>query len=189
MHRRRYRYTVKPKLLRTVRRFCILARNNMPRPRIRPEDRQRAVIACIPCKTSKKRCDSMVPCGHCVKRDCTFACIYHDAQRVQARNPPSRPFQARVAGAAARAFQKIHISSSSSKPKPREPGSVLPRAPLTTNGPQPNGDSVAENEALDEAGYEEGGTSHAAEEVPSLPRSRVMLNRKGERGRTSPLTC
>ncbi|POR38885.1 hypothetical protein TPAR_00891 [Tolypocladium paradoxum] len=48
----------------------------MPRPKVRPEDRQRAVMACTPCKNSKKRCDSRTPCSNCCRRDCEAACIY-----------------------------------------------------------------------------------------------------------------
>lgn len=48
----------------------------MPRPRVRPEDRQRAPKACEPCKIAKKRCDSTLPCRTCVKKGIVPSCTY-----------------------------------------------------------------------------------------------------------------
>ncbi|KFA46121.1 hypothetical protein S40293_03774 [Stachybotrys chartarum IBT 40293] len=48
----------------------------MPRPKVRPELRQRAVQACIPCKTSKKRCDARRPCSNCCRRGCEPTCVF-----------------------------------------------------------------------------------------------------------------
>ncbi|GKU08520.1 transcription factor [Fusarium langsethiae] len=48
----------------------------MPRPKVRAEDRRRAVKACVPCQNSKKRCDSQTPCANCRRRDCIPYCIY-----------------------------------------------------------------------------------------------------------------
>ena len=62
----------------------------MPRPKVRPEDRQRAVKACVPCKNSKKRCDSRTPCSNCCRRDCETLCTYDDEGYVRARPPHSR---------------------------------------------------------------------------------------------------
>ncbi|KAH9209786.1 hypothetical protein DL95DRAFT_343897 [Leptodontidium sp. 2 PMI_412] len=57
----------------------------MPRPRIRIEDRQRAVKACIPCKSSKKRCDSKTPCSPCVRRSSEQACVYTEGRQKKRR--------------------------------------------------------------------------------------------------------
>ena len=51
----------------------------MPRPKVRPEDRQRAAKACLPCKFSKKRCDAQLPCAHCSRRNNASACTYEDS--------------------------------------------------------------------------------------------------------------
>lgn len=51
----------------------------MPRPKVRPEDRQRAAKACLPCKFSKKRCDAQLPCAHCTRRNNASACTYEDS--------------------------------------------------------------------------------------------------------------
>lgn len=48
----------------------------MPRAKVKPENRQRSVKACQPCKTSKTRCDAESPCAACVKRGRTHACVY-----------------------------------------------------------------------------------------------------------------
>ncbi|KAL2824861.1 hypothetical protein BDW59DRAFT_172595 [Aspergillus cavernicola] len=49
----------------------------MPRPKVRPENRQRACHACLACKASKIRCDARQPCNSCVRRGqpdfCTFS--------------------------------------------------------------------------------------------------------------------
>ncbi|KAJ9617811.1 uncharacterized protein PV06_06239 [Exophiala oligosperma] len=51
----------------------------MPRPKVRPEDRQRAVKACIPCKASKKRCDAQQPCSNCVRKKAEETCEYAES--------------------------------------------------------------------------------------------------------------
>lgn len=55
----------------------------MPRPRVRPEERQRAAKACLPCKSSKKRCDAQQPCSNCVRRRAMSSCIYADSSRTR----------------------------------------------------------------------------------------------------------
>ena len=63
----------------------------MPRPRIRPENRQRAYKACSSCKALKKRCDSQMPCAMCVRRNCASTCSYqhHSAPRPPLHSPPA----------------------------------------------------------------------------------------------------
>lgn len=48
----------------------------MPRPKVDPANRQRSVIACLPCKSAKIRCDSKTPCTTCTKRSREDKCIY-----------------------------------------------------------------------------------------------------------------
>lgn len=55
----------------------------MPRPRVRPEDRQRAAKACLPCKSSKKRCDAQQPCSNCVRRRAASSCSYAESSHVR----------------------------------------------------------------------------------------------------------
>jgi type IV secretory pathway VirB10-like protein len=73
----------------------------MPRPKVRPEDRQRAVKACLPCKASKKRCDAQQPCSNCVRKKSASTCEYaespvrprgvhaHATATTSAQPPPS----------------------------------------------------------------------------------------------------
>ncbi|KAF4435187.1 transcriptional regulatory [Fusarium acutatum] len=61
----------------------------MPRPKVRAEDRRRAVIACVPCQNSKKRCDSQNPCANCRRRDCVPYCIY-DPEAARPRRMSSK---------------------------------------------------------------------------------------------------
>ncbi|CRL20767.1 Fungal transcriptional regulatory protein, N-terminal [Penicillium camemberti] len=53
----------------------------MPRPKVRPENRQRSYRACVACKTSKIRCDAQRPCGSCVRRDQASTCVYSGVDR------------------------------------------------------------------------------------------------------------
>ncbi|KAH7137829.1 hypothetical protein EDB81DRAFT_693101 [Dactylonectria macrodidyma] len=53
----------------------------MPRPKVRPEDRQRSRKACSACKGSKIRCDSELPCSSCTKRGQSSSCEYSDIDR------------------------------------------------------------------------------------------------------------
>lgn len=50
----------------------------MPRPKVKPEDRQRCVLACLPCKRLKIRCDARTPCSTCIKRGREDGCVYQD---------------------------------------------------------------------------------------------------------------
>lgn len=50
----------------------------MPRPKVKPEDRQRCVLACIPCKRLKIKCNAQTPCATCIKRGRQEGCVYQD---------------------------------------------------------------------------------------------------------------
>lgn len=53
----------------------------MPRPKVRPENRQRSYRACVACKSSKIRCDAQTPCGSCMRRDQASTCVYSGVDR------------------------------------------------------------------------------------------------------------
>ncbi|KAF3760702.1 hypothetical protein M406DRAFT_63880 [Cryphonectria parasitica EP155] len=53
----------------------------MPRPKVRPQDRQRSVKACDACKASKKRCDANQPCRLCLKKGTQDTCTYTPTAR------------------------------------------------------------------------------------------------------------
>lgn len=57
----------------------------MPRPKVRPEDRQRSSRACQACKALKIRCDSQQPCASCLRREQQHACIYTGTDRRRRR--------------------------------------------------------------------------------------------------------
>ncbi|KKK21937.1 hypothetical protein AOCH_000173, partial [Aspergillus ochraceoroseus] len=52
----------------------------MPRPKVLPENRLRAVKACRQCRASKKRCTGTAPCPNCVRRGCAGKCIVSDSE-------------------------------------------------------------------------------------------------------------
>lgn len=68
----------------------------MPRPKVRPEDRQRTYKACLLCKSSKIRCDSESPCASCVKRGRASSCVYSDVDRRRRHHnlPKQAPYRA-----------------------------------------------------------------------------------------------
>lgn len=53
----------------------------MPRPKVKPQDRQRSVRACDACKASKKRCDANQPCRLCLKKGTQDTCTYTPTAR------------------------------------------------------------------------------------------------------------
>ncbi|KIX03820.1 uncharacterized protein Z518_07373 [Rhinocladiella mackenziei CBS 650.93] len=58
----------------------------MPRPKVRPEDRQRSCKACRACKASKIRCDAQLPCASCVRRGRGASCTYSGVDRRRRRH-------------------------------------------------------------------------------------------------------
>ncbi|EPE35128.1 Zn2/Cys6 DNA-binding protein [Glarea lozoyensis ATCC 20868] len=166
----------------------------MPRPRVPLEDRQRAVKACVPCKTSKKRCDSNAPCFSCVKRNCEHACVQDDSRSRQsvARSPRTRPsVQPLII-----AVQRNAKNTPQRRPEEHEVDEAQVR-PTTLNGNQiANITSPAENEGGHPSegeltsGRDEDGTPSLPVEATLLPQSRLMLNANGEKvyiGKTASL--
>lgn len=60
----------------------------MPRPKVKPQDRQRSVRACDACKASKKRCDANQPCRLCLKKGTQNTCTYTPTARDKRSRPP-----------------------------------------------------------------------------------------------------
>ncbi|KAJ9606220.1 hypothetical protein H2200_009181 [Cladophialophora chaetospira] len=63
----------------------------MPRPKVRLEDRQRSIKACLPCKASKKRCDAQQPCSNCIRRRATSFCHYVEPGYSKHQRKSSQP--------------------------------------------------------------------------------------------------
>lgn len=132
----------------------------MPRPKVRPEDRQRSSKACLPCQASKIRCDSQTPCMSCVRRDRSAACIYVETHR---RRLPR-----------ARRTGEVRFTSFSSP----------------TNGTPASGRARTHNELTSRSPEASGGTEPTSSilEAPSVQspectESRLLLSSKGEKGR------
>lgn len=73
--------------IRTLTRLIPRNQPAMPRPKVKPQDRQRSVRACDACKASKKRCDANQPCRLCLKKGTQDTCTYTPT----ARDKRSRP--------------------------------------------------------------------------------------------------
>lgn len=69
----------------------------MPRPKVKPQDRQRSVRACDACKASKKRCDANQPCRLCLKKGTQDACTYTPTARDKRSRPSPQQLNAATA--------------------------------------------------------------------------------------------
>ena len=67
----------------------------MPRPRVAPENRIRAYRACDPCKVSKTRCDSQLPCAACNKPSRVVLCKYSGSALSSGASSPASKRTAR----------------------------------------------------------------------------------------------
>ncbi|KAK7550099.1 putative C6 transcription factor [Phyllosticta citricarpa] len=143
----------------------------MPRPKVLPENRQRAPQACLPCKSSKKRCDSQWPCASCVKRDCPGACVYQQS-RKRRRTEASIQSDATPATATA-----VRIT-------PREDSQEADVAFVDTSThstENQNADDYADS-STDHAGERRmSQTTHTSQSTPQAIRSRMLLSSKGEK--------
>ncbi|KAF2638507.1 hypothetical protein P280DRAFT_455537 [Massarina eburnea CBS 473.64] len=61
----------------------------MPRPKVKPQDRRRAVKACLSCKVSKVRCNAQSPCNVCVRRGRENSCVYSTETRSSSIATPT----------------------------------------------------------------------------------------------------
>jgi hypothetical protein len=91
----------------------------MPRPKVKPQDRQRSAKACDACKASKKRCDANQPCRLCLKKGmqdtCTFTPTARDRRSSQrsrsSRSSQPNPIAVDAAAAAAAASADVQVST------------------------------------------------------------------------------
>lgn len=137
----------------------------MPRPKVRPEDRQRSSKACLPCQASKIRCDSQSPCMSCARRDRADACTYIEST---SRRRSHRHLRDRPVRFVSRMNLEGATAASSSTP------ARLPR-------------SVASNVNRNDDGQVKpllasGIPSTSMVESPECTESRALLSSKGERG-------
>lgn len=57
----------------------------MPRRKVSEQNRRRITKACLYCQTSKQKCDGLLPCGQCTRRDRATACNYSPYERSYGR--------------------------------------------------------------------------------------------------------
>jgi hypothetical protein len=135
----------------------------MPRPKVRLEDRQRAVKACLPCKASKKRCDAQQPCSNCIRRRATSFCHYVDPSYAKHHRRTSQSQQADYS-VGSNGTRFLTDGSETSSP--------LTSRKLPDESPRPVDINPAEP---------------AADSGQNLTGGRMLMNSKGERG-TRPST-
>ncbi|CRG91843.1 Thiamine repressible genes regulatory protein thi1 [Talaromyces islandicus] len=144
----------------------------MPRPKVRPEDRQRSSKACLPCQASKIRCDSQSPCMSCARRDRAAACTYTETNN---RRRPHRRLRDRPVR-----FASLENPEGVAVP----PAPARPPSPVTNNVNR-NDDGQAKPLLAS------GSPSSSMVESPECTESRALLSSKGERvyiGETSALS-
>lgn len=117
----------------------------MPRPKIRPENRIRALRACDACKTSKTRCDAKMPCASCTRKNRADRCTYHATSRGKpARQKASLPVllspitDRNVSGDASIAgtglpLDGLSSASDRSPPSGNTPASLLQAEPISAD--------------------------------------------------------
>lgn len=106
----------------------------MPRPKVKPQDRQRSARACDACKASKKRCDANQPCRLCVKKGTQDTCTF---------TPTPRDRRSRHARSASHATSLTTAAGNVST-------GHIPTHPQTQSVPRPNGPLGPQVSASDE---------------------------------------
>jgi Fungal Zn(2)-Cys(6) binuclear cluster domain len=140
----------------------------MPRPKVRPEDRQRSSKACLPCQASKIRCDSLKPCTSCVRRDKAASCAYNESHRRRL----SRVNRNRELRFAPYTGPSTEAPSSTPSRPVREPRTYPPE----------EGHDDEENE--ENLPLEAASTIAPPVHSPECTESRLLLSSKGEKGNT-----
>lgn len=149
----------------------------MPRPKVKPQDRQRSARACDACKASKKRCDANEPCRLCLKKGTQDTCTYTPT----ARDRSSRRSEAKSSRANSIAVA-TNVSSADFRPVITTP-SQRPRAQF---GDQPlasqdaEGDEVVDEDADSETDYVP--DSRNSVERTSQQRPLMLSSSSGDKG-------
>lgn len=143
----------------------------MPRPKVKPQDRQRSIRACDTCKASKKRCDANQPCRLCLKKGTQDTCTYSPTTRdrksrhsqSQSEASQANGSTAAVSNAGAVSELGTTIPSLSLNQRPRAHFSDQPAVP---QDPQP------------QAGHT--GVDEGAESETDFPDSRNSVERTAQ---------
>lgn len=131
----------------------------MPRPKVRPENRQRSSKACLPCQASKIRCDSQTPCTSCVRRDRSATCTYAESQKRRS----SKTHHNREVRFVSRNDHAIGTSASTR---------VTTSAESRVRASQENDDNATKNASI----------LAPPVQSPGGTESRLLLSSKGEKG-------
>ncbi|KAF2160630.1 hypothetical protein M409DRAFT_70365 [Zasmidium cellare ATCC 36951] len=134
----------------------------MPRPKVKPQDRQRSARACLPCKASKIRCDAATPCGPCLKRERTSACVYLESSRKRQKTSQNSPLPT----------PSLDDTSPQFEGSPAETSDIVRVQPIGTSLPASNAPAVtATTTPTPEPGHSASRTTE----------SRMLLSSKGEK--------
>jgi hypothetical protein len=178
----------------------------MPRPKVRPENRQRAVRACLPCKSSKKRCNSLMPCSSCIRRDCVSQCVYDGAgdlrasrrSRTDRLSPGITISSAAHDGGIGRAIEVLQLhphhhtdhlagvgsSGNNNNNNNDKDVAEFTAPPVVPNTPQstlpPASESGAASSSVGGVGSPDKAPVRAT--GVGMPKARMMMNSKGQKG-------
>ncbi len=142
----------------------------MGRPKVADSDRRRASAACALCRSIKKKCSGTAPCSHCERRGNAASCVMLEPYRRQtSREAPLSSITKKP--------QRHAISTQASR--------ILARSTRKHDAPEeiclpvtPARQCVASRRPHRTSEYSN------AEQNP-LPRPRMLMNLRGERGTES----
>lgn len=101
----------------------------MPRKKVAPDDRVRAVRACRPCRQRKKKCNGINPCSNCLKRGIASEC---DLEETSSAPLPSN----RKPSASSRSIHEPIVPSSVGGPSPEGAASSIAPASGDSGSPE-----------------------------------------------------
>lgn len=121
----------------------------MPRPKVKPQDRQRSARACDSCKASKKRCDANQPCRLCIKKGTQDTCTFTPTPRDRRSRHTRSTSQVASFATGPSTLSTDGRSIQSTQPQPQP--SIPPNARLNGQARGSDEDSDSETDDLEDS--------------------------------------
>lgn len=182
-------------------RNIFLAQGTMPRPKLLPSQRQRAAEACNLCREAKRRCSGTTPCTHCLRRgmasSCTMTCRPRGSRgaATTASGGGEGSDSGSVSGQAGRSTQGAMSGSSFMETDNRRQSSAsMPAGGAMDTSGDSGSRELFRPISPSESRAEHGSTPTDTSQNPNAlsnsdlatmsPHPRMLLNRRGERGKS-----
>lgn len=172
----------------------------MPRPKVHPANRRRAAEACNFCRASKKRCSATVPCTACERRGIGASCFLthkprghrglssrSSATASQARSVVTDDAGEQNAGRRPSEVDASFLSDSGFLRQPPGPADLNSADAFRLLSPTSSHNDASVVSAPS-ATHQQHRTASLSSSLPSVGElhSRMLLNRRGDRGKTLP---